>query len=176
MNYAVYRAQIQGLVNSQSFASTRCRSTPIRPFGWGYVRLREPFHTLQDYNNYLSQMNDIPRFFNEETVNMRAGLQRGFTPPQVTLVGRDSSIASVANAKTPEETIFYEPFKKMPATIPADEQAKLRAEGAALIRERSCRPSPNCSSLYATNTFPTRARPGGGGPAGRQSILPVARS
>ncbi len=67
---------------------------------------------------------------------MRAGLKRGFTPPQVTLVGRDSSIASIANAKTPEDTVFYEPFKKMPANIPAAEQAKLREQAAKEIRDK----------------------------------------
>src|SRR6185369_14751729 len=137
INYAVYRTQIQGLVNSQKFREYEMPFNSDSAFWSGITyRLREPFHTLQDYNNYLSQMNDIPRYFDEETLNMRAGLARGFTPPQVTLMGRDSSIASVAEAKTPEETIFYEPFKKMPATIPADEQAKLRAEGAKLIRDK----------------------------------------
>ncbi len=137
INYAVYRAQIQGLVNSQKFREYEMPFNSDSAFWSGITyRLREPFHTLQDYSNYLSQMNDIPRFFNEETLNMRAGLKRGFTPPQVTLVGRESSIASIAEAKTPEETIFYEPFKKMPATIPAAEQARLRAEGAKVIGDK----------------------------------------
>src|SRR5262249_25899929 len=62
---------------------------------------------------------------------MRSGLKRGFTPPQVTLQGRDASIANVANAK-PEESLFYEPFKDMRGVTP-DEQAKLRAEAVDVI-------------------------------------------
>ena len=137
VNYAVYRAQIQGLVNSQKFHEYEMPANSDSAFWSGITETpRRPFHTLQDYNNYISQLNEIPRLFDEETVNMRAGLKRGFTPPQVTLVGRDSSIASIANAKSPEDTIFYEPFKKMPATIPAAEQSKLQAEGAKAIRDK----------------------------------------
>ena len=136
VNYAVYRAQIQGLVNSQKFHEYEMPANSDSAFWSGITETpRRPFHTLQDYNNYISQLNEIPRLFDEETVNMRAGLKRGFTPPQVTLVGRGSSIASIANAKSPEDTIFYEPFKKMPATIPAAEQSKLQAEGAKAIRD-----------------------------------------
>jgi uncharacterized protein (DUF885 family) len=77
----------------------------------------------------------MPRYFAEETANMRAGLARGFTPPKVTLAGRDASLASVADARSPQDTVFYRPFKSMPASIPAAEQDSLRAEGAKAIRE-----------------------------------------
>ncbi len=137
VNYAVYRAQIQGLVNSQRFREYEMPFNSDSAFWSGITYTpRQPFHTLQDYNNYISQLNDIPRLFAEETVNMGVGLKRGFTPPQVTLVGRDSSIASIANAKTPEDTVFYDPFRKMPANIPAPQQEKLRAEGAKVIRDK----------------------------------------
>jgi uncharacterized protein (DUF885 family) len=65
--------------------------------------------------------------------NMRAGLARGFTSPKVTLTGRDESLVPVADAKTPRSTVYYKPFEKMPATISAAEQEKLRADGAAVI-------------------------------------------
>jgi uncharacterized protein (DUF885 family) len=77
----------------------------------------------------------MPRYFREQLANMRAGLARGFTPPRVTLSGRDAPLASVAEAKTPQDTIYYAPFRSMPASIPADEQARLREEGAAAIVE-----------------------------------------
>jgi uncharacterized protein (DUF885 family) len=66
---------------------------------------------------------------------MKAGLARGFTPPKVTLVGRDSSLTSVTEVRTPEDTVFYQPFKQMLATVPAAEQAQMRAEAVKLIRE-----------------------------------------
>jgi uncharacterized protein (DUF885 family) len=64
---------------------------------------------------------------------MRAGLKRGFTPPRVTMEGRDASITAVTQA-TPEGSLFYTPFKDMPGIAPA-EQARLRAQAVAAIRE-----------------------------------------
>ncbi|WP_229507641.1 DUF885 family protein [Massilia sp. Dwa41.01b] len=96
---------------------------------------RQAFARPDDYRDYLAQLADMPRYFGEQVENMRAGLARGFTPPRVTLKGRDSALASVAGAR-PEDTVFYTPFRDMPAAIPASEQAALRAQAVAAIRER----------------------------------------
>ncbi len=66
---------------------------------------------------------------------MRAGLKRGFTPPKVTLTGRDNSITAITEAPNVEANLFYTPFKDLPASIPPDEQARLRAAAAAAIRQ-----------------------------------------
>ena len=39
----------------------------------------------------------------------------------------------MTEAKTPQDTVFYMPFKSMPATIPAARQEELRAEGVKAI-------------------------------------------
>ena len=45
----------------------------------GYTA-RRPFRTLTDYEHWIAQMRDIPRYFHEEMDEMRAGMKRGFTP------------------------------------------------------------------------------------------------
>ncbi len=97
----------------------------------GYTA-RQDFRGLKDYQHWIAQMRDVPRYFHEQTEEMRAGLKRGFTPPQVTLTGRDGSIANVVDAK-PEESLYYTPFKTMPGIAP-DQQAKLRAEAVDVIK------------------------------------------
>src|SRR5262249_49059383 len=94
---------------------------------------RRNFRSAQDYRNWLAQMHDIPRYFHEQMDEMRAGLKRGFTPPRVTMEGRDGSITAVTDA-TPEGSLFYTPFKEMPG-IPAAHQATLRADAAQTIRD-----------------------------------------
>ena len=65
---------------------------------------------------------------------MRAGLKRGFTPPRVTMEGRDSSITAVTEA-TPEASLLYTPFKEMPGMTPEKQQA-LRSEAVKVISEQ----------------------------------------
>jgi uncharacterized protein (DUF885 family) len=136
INYDVYRAQIAAFIEAQRFHEYEQPVNADSAF-WTNVTYsaRRTFKSAGDYHNFIRQMGELPRYFGEETANMRAGLARGFTPPKVTLSGRDSSLASIAGAKTPQDTVFYAPFRKMPANIPAAEQESLRAEAAKVIRE-----------------------------------------
>ncbi|MGW8391980.1 DUF885 domain-containing protein [Pseudoduganella sp. HUAS MS19] len=136
INYQVYRAQIAALLDNQRFREYEKPLNADSSF-WGNLagEARKSFRTVEDYRNYVAQLNDVPRYFSEEITNMRAGLARGFTPPKITLEGRDKSITSVTEAK-PEDVVFFKPFKEMPNVIPAAEQEALRAEGLKAIREK----------------------------------------
>ena len=134
LNFDIYRPQIEVLIANQRFHDYEMPANSDTTF-WtdlGYTA-RRPFRTLKDYENWVSQLADIPRYFREQTGEMRAGLPRGFTPPRVTLEGRDASITAVTDA-TPEDSLLYTPFKDMPG-VPAAEQARLRAEAIRVIRE-----------------------------------------
>ncbi|SFG66084.1 Uncharacterized conserved protein, DUF885 familyt [Duganella sp. CF458] len=136
INYQVYRAQVAALLDNQRFREYEKPLNADSSF-WGNLagEARKSFRTAEDYRNYVAQLNDVPRYFGEEITNMRAGLVRGFTPPKITLEGRDKSITSVTEAK-PEEVVFFKPFKEMPNVIPAAEQEALKAEGLKAIREK----------------------------------------
>jgi uncharacterized protein (DUF885 family) len=133
-NYDIYRQQIEVLIANQRFRDFEMPANSDTTF-WtdlGYTA-RRPFRTLTDYQHWLQQMRDIPRYFHEEMDEMRAGMRRGFTPPRVTLEGRDASITAVTEA-TPEASLFYTPFREMPG-IAAAEQTQLRAAALQVIRE-----------------------------------------
>jgi uncharacterized protein (DUF885 family) len=133
VNYQVYRAQISALLDNQRFREYEKPLNGDSSFWSNFAaEARRTFHTKEEYRNYLVQLNDVPRYFGEEIANMRAGLARGFTPPKITLEGRDKSISSVTEAR-PEDVVFFQPFKQMPATIPAAEQEALKAEGLKAI-------------------------------------------
>ena len=98
---------------------------------WNYLPAQVPFRSVQEYRNYISRMRDIPRWFDEHAANMRAGMKRGFTPPAVTMKGRDATLAN--QIKPGKDSPFYAPFTLMPASIPAFEQDQLRAEAREVI-------------------------------------------
>ena len=134
VNYDIYKAQIMVLIADQRFRDFEMPINSDTTF-WtdiGYTA-RRPFRTLTDYEHWIAQMHDIPRYFHEQMDEMRAGLKRGFTPPQITLQGRDASITAVTEA-TPEGSLLYTPFKDMPG-IAAAKQASLRADALETIRE-----------------------------------------
>jgi uncharacterized protein (DUF885 family) len=78
-------------------------------------------------------MRDLPRYFREQQDEMRRGLARGFTPPRVTLQGRDSSFHAVTDVAA-EATFFYVPFASMQG-IPAALQEQLRHDAIEVIRD-----------------------------------------
>ncbi|WP_395407690.1 DUF885 domain-containing protein [Pseudoduganella sp. UC29_106] len=135
INFAVYRAQIAALLDNQRFREYEKPLNADSSF-WSNMagEARKPFRTLEDYRNYVAQLNDVPRYFDEEIANMRVGLKRGFTPPKVTLAGRDGSLTSVTEAK-PEDVVFFKPFKQFPSNIPLAEQGPLREAALKAIRE-----------------------------------------
>lgn len=52
-------------------------------FFWGGLNPRQGFGNATGYKRYLGRMRDVPRYFDENIVNMRAGLARGYTVPRV---------------------------------------------------------------------------------------------
>jgi uncharacterized protein (DUF885 family) len=137
LNFRVFRAQIIVFIHNQKFRDYEMPVNSDSSF-WGDEALvvQASFKSLADYTNYLSQLNEIPGFFADNIANMRAGLARGFTPPQVTLTGRDASIAAIANSKSAEDTVYFRPLLNMPASISAATQAQLRAQAATAIRTK----------------------------------------
>jgi uncharacterized protein (DUF885 family) len=133
VDYDVYRNQIVTLLDQQRYRAWEMPFNSDTAF-WTDLGFsaRASFHSVDDYQRYLAQLADIPRYFNEQIANMRAGLARGFSQPQVTLAGRDQSIADVAQASG-EGNLFYTPFKTMPASIPVVQQARLRQQALAVI-------------------------------------------
>ena len=130
VNAGVLRAILEADVADARFREWEMPANSDSNF-WTYLNERNPLDDAAGYERYIARMRDIPRYFAEQTANMRAGLKRGFTPPQATLAGRDGSIASYI--KPAEQNAFYDAFRNMPSTISAADQARLRAEGRAAI-------------------------------------------
>lgn len=136
INFAVYKGQIDALVAEQRYHDYEKPLNADTSF-WGDLAgwARDPLRDEAGARHYIAMLRDIPRYYDQQIANMRAGLKRGFTPAQITLQGRDIGVEQVANAKSVEDNPFYAPFKVLPATIPADVQAALKTEAQAAIAQ-----------------------------------------
>ncbi len=158
INFAVYRAQIASLHDAQRFREYEQPVNADTAF-WSDVAYaaRRSLKSADEYRKYLAMLEGLPGYFDQELDNMRAGLARGFTPPKVTLAGREGTLTSVANAKTPPDVVFYNPFRQMPAAMPAAEQEALRAQAVALIQGK-IQPAYAKALAYFRDEYVPKAR------------------
>ena len=137
VNAAVYRYQIDTLLSAQRYREYEKPLNADTNF-WGDLAdsARDAhLRSEAEYTAYIATLRAVPRYFDQQIANMRAGLARGFTPPQITLKGREDTILPVTAAARIEDNPFYAPFVTMPSTIPADRQAALRREATAAITQ-----------------------------------------
>ena len=155
VDYAVYKGQIDALLAEQTYRDYEKPLNSDTSF-WGDVAegARRSFHTEADYRAYIATLRELPGYFDAQIANMRAGLKRGFTPPQVTLQGRDIGVAQVAEAKTLADNPLYAPFASFPAAIPAATQAALRKDGAAAITEAAVPAHAKLLAFLRTDYIP----------------------
>jgi uncharacterized protein (DUF885 family) len=154
-NLAIYRAQIDVTLNQLRFREYEKPLNADTAFWSGPPSsVPKAFRTEAAARAWVARLNDLPRYFAEQTANMKAGLARGFTPPRVTLEGREKSISIIYDGKTPETSVFYEPFKTLPASMPAATRAALQADAAAAIRDAAFPAYRDLFSYYTTEYYP----------------------
>ncbi len=154
-NALVLRTLLEAEIGDARFAEWEMPLNSDSNF-WSYLAGRSPLTSVEEYENYIGRMRDLPRYFAEHTANARAGLDRGFSVPAVTLEGRDASIEAFV-VDVPETSPFWKPFEAMPASIPEDEQERLRQEARTAISQQV---TPAYAALlkFFRDDYLTRAR------------------
>jgi len=133
VNAAVFRTLLENQVSDAHFRTWEMPFNSDSSF-WTYLDASQEFDDIAGYRRYIARLRDIPRYFDEQIVNMRAGLARGFSVPRATLTGRDQSVAAFI-VDDPQKSSFYKPFESFPSNVPAADQEALRAEAKAAIQQ-----------------------------------------
>lgn len=97
-------------------------------------RLTSPLETVADFENYIARLRGFSAWANQHIAIMRLGIQSGHTLPAVVLQDYAEPIQTHL-VDTPEESLFFEPFQKLPDGVPAAEHARLQAEARIAISE-----------------------------------------
>jgi uncharacterized protein (DUF885 family) len=156
INASVFRTNLEIAIADARYREWEAPFNSDTAFWTGLNPRPGSLTTADEYRRFLGRLRDIPRYFAENIANMRAGLARGFTVPQVTLVGRDQAIVPYAEANA-EANPFYASFAEMPASIPAAEQEAFRAEARAVIRDAVAPAFAELLRFYRDDYYP-RAR------------------
>lgn len=168
INAAVFR---QIVTSNLSDAHFKTFEAPLNSdsFFWSYLHpQRRGYRKTSDYDRYLGRLQDLPRYFDEQIANMRAGLARGYTPPAVTLLGRDATLEPylVSGKDNP----FYIPMQHFPPNMTAQDKARIEAAAIAsinadvvpaftqLLSFMRTEYLPNARASLAANQLPDGAR------------------
>ncbi|WP_256926708.1 DUF885 family protein [Sphingomonas sp. TZW2008] len=155
-DWQVYRAQIAAQVDEEAFREWEKPVNGDSAF-WSdlHYAARGDFTGGEaDYRRYLTWLGDVPTYLAQQTDNLAAGLKRGFTPPSIVMQGREKSVETIAAATDPTTVVYYQPFAKMPASIPAARRAALQAEARAIIAERIVPAHKTLLAFLRTRYFP----------------------
>ena len=169
VNAAVFRTVLENALIEPRFRTWEMPFNSDSSF-WTYLDFATSFDSAAEYRRYIARMRDIPRYFDEQIVNMRAGLARGFSVPRATLDGPRRLDRHLRRSRSRRQSPFYRAVRarcRRPSR--QREQQALRAEGGA--RDQAVGDaglSRSCSPSSATNICRRR------GPRSRRTTCPTA--
>ena len=108
-----------------------------------------PLDSVKHYEDYIARLHQIPRVFAQTTETLRAGLKDGLMPVKFLLEKVPAQCDGVIKADP-----FLTPTKKYPASIPAEEQARLTREITAATNDEVLPAYRKFAAFIATEYAP----------------------
>ncbi len=92
----------------------------------------QPFETVKDYDDFLKRVDGFVAWTDQAIVNMREGVQKGYTIPRV-LAERVLPQLQAHVVEKPEDSIFWGPVRKLPEGFSAADRERLTGAYRAAI-------------------------------------------
>lgn len=105
---------------------------------WGFqaaplfAALRLRLKTEEEATAWVQRLNDVPRYFTENRINMARGITTGWTANQDPLATTRAQIEAQI-VGDPAASELYAPFLSLPETIAPEVAARLKADGLAAV-------------------------------------------
>jgi uncharacterized protein (DUF885 family) len=127
INHQLLQWILEGQIDSYQLRLSRIPLTTFSSFFMSVLNMADglPMNSVKDYQDYIARLNDIPRYFNENITNMRAGIKTDFTLPKIVVAGILPTVQAQLY-QDPTKSGLYEPFLTMASNISAENQEKLR--------------------------------------------------
>lgn len=102
---------------------------------FGFVVDETPFRNKSDYETYISRLEKLPSYLDQNVENMRQGIKDGFTQPKAIMAGILPSFEAQVTSSAQTHP-FYAPFENMPDAISKKDASALREKGRRVIEEK----------------------------------------
>ncbi|HWN10300.1 MAG TPA: DUF885 domain-containing protein [Pyrinomonadaceae bacterium] len=90
------------------------------------------FTTVKDYEDWIARLKAFPTFMDQTIALMREGIRAKMLLPEV-IMRRIPAQIDRQIFNNPDESPFYKPFKRFPASVPVADQERLMKEALAAI-------------------------------------------
>ena len=134
INARMFERQLRSSVQGFEFGGYEMPLNADSGFHMGFARMHRPmpFRTPDHYDDYIARMRAIPAYFEQQQGHMRAGIERGFTLPRVTLEGYEDTI-SAHIVDDPQDSAFWAPFEEVPASVGEMDRERILTDAEAAI-------------------------------------------
>ncbi len=136
INARIFERQLRSSVQGFEFGGYEMPLNADSGFHMGFARMHRPmpFRTADHYDDYIARMRAIPAYFEQQQGHMRAGIERGFTLPRVTLEGYEDTI-SAHIVDDPQDSAFWAPFEEVPASVGEMDRERILTDAEAAITD-----------------------------------------
>lgn len=113
-----------------------------------------PLASYEEVKNYLSKLNAIPEYVNQHLVNLREGLQKGMSQPQVIFKGYESSYNThiVSNYA---KSFYYSPFINLPQSLTKHQKDSVKIAAKKAIETVVVPQFKRIKTFFETEYLPT---------------------
>ncbi len=111
-------------------------SSDFLPFDtFDYAARGTVIRSRDDAEAWISRLNALPAWFDREMANARRGIATGFVQPRPIVETVIAQTRPLAEAPAEASSLLL-PFQALPASIPAADQAALKARALQIVRDR----------------------------------------
>lgn len=97
-----------------------------------YLPGSAPFTNVKDYGNYLSKLEQVGRYVDENIELLRKGIRNGWVQPRVIFGGYEQTYVGHI-VKDVEESEYYKPFLNFPVSLNESQKKELTQKGQEVI-------------------------------------------